>query len=72
MLLFRSEEHIERWCRAWGMERGGTMTPETCWRLAGAWYDSDRRRPEWRRRTAAESQEVFRSLGLTDPFWSLE
>ncbi len=71
MLLFRSEEHIERWCRAWRMVRGGTMTPDTCWQLAHAWYGPDRRRPEWRRRTQAEAQELFRSLGLTGPFWSL-
>jgi hypothetical protein len=26
MLLFRSEEHIDEWCRQWGRERGEAFT----------------------------------------------
>jgi len=70
MLLFRSEAHIDRWCGARDLERGGTMTPEQCWRLADAWY-RDRAKSSYRRRTADEAQELFTSLGLTGPFWQL-
>src|SRR5436305_9251093 len=34
MLLFRSEEHIDRWCAAWRLPRGAILTLETGWRLA--------------------------------------
>ena len=71
MLLFRSEEHIDRWCATWRFERGGTLSLEQGWKLARAWYGSDRRQPDWRRRTVDEAEALFAELGLTSPFWSL-
>ena len=71
MLYFRSEEHIDRWCNTWKMNRGGVMTLDQCWRLALAWYGPDRRAAEWRRRTVEEVEEVFGEVGLTSPFWNL-
>ena len=70
MLLFRSEEQIDRWCRAWGLPRGATMSPATCWSLAREWYH-DRCDPQWRRRTVDEAHSAFRQLGLTGDFWKL-
>ena len=71
MLFFRSEEHVEKWCRDWRFARGAVLTLGLCWRLAHAWYAADRRDPQWRRRTAGEAQSLFKELGLTSPFWSL-
>jgi hypothetical protein len=71
MLLFRSEEHVDRWLAAWKRERGGQLTLAQIWGLARAWYSADRRDPAWRRRTPGEVQEVFDGLGLTGEFWSL-
>jgi hypothetical protein len=71
MLLFRSEEHLDRWCESWRFERGGVLSLETAWRLARAWYESDRRQPEWRRRTLDETEKLFAELGLTGAFWNL-
>jgi Alkylmercury lyase len=51
MLAFRSEEHVERWCRNMGLERGGFLTPEQQWRLAEAWY-ANRLAADWQRRLA--------------------
>jgi len=70
MLLFRSEEHIDRWCSAWKLGRGATLTVEQTWRLADSWY-RDRLSPDWRRRTVDEAHELFRSLGLVSDFWRL-
>lgn len=70
MLLFRSEEHVARWCRDWNLPRGATLTPELCWRLSREWF-ADRRAPEWRRRTVEEAQALFAGLGLVSPFWQL-
>lgn len=70
MLLFRSEEHVERWCRDRGDPKGGVLTLDQLWRLASIWY-SNRLAPDWRRRTAEEAQEVFSSIGLTGEFWQL-
>ncbi len=71
MLLFRSEEHIERWRSAWGQPRGETLSPEQAWGLAKAWYSEDRRELDWRRKTAEEAQAIFGSLGLRSDFWRL-
>jgi len=71
MLLFRSEEHVDRWCAAWHLPRGGVLTPELTWQLAQAWYSADRRDPGWRRRTVDETEALFISLGLTGEFWNL-
>ena len=70
MLLFRSEEHLERWCAFRELPRGGMMVPEQCWQLARAWY-ADRLRPDWRRKTLEEAEAAFAAVGLTGPFWSL-
>lgn len=66
MLLFRSEEHVERS----GKLKGGLMTPEQMWRLADTWYH-DRDDPAWRRRSTDEAEQVFADIGLTGEFWKL-
>ncbi len=71
MLLFRSEEHVDRWCKAWRLERGAILTLDQQWRFAQAWYSPDRRDPTWRRKTPDEAEAVFTELGFTGPFWSL-
>ncbi len=70
MHLFRSEEDLNGWLTEHGHDRGATMTVDTCWRLARAWYP-DKMRPGYRRKTPEEAQAVFASLGLTGPFWQL-
>jgi hypothetical protein len=54
------------------MPKGAILDLNTCWRLAEAWYGEDRRDPHWRRRAADEAQALFKSLGLTSPFWNLQ
>ena len=66
MLLFRSEEHVERS----GKTLGAFMTPEQLWRLADTWYH-DRDDPAWRRRSADEAEAVFDEIGLGGEFWRL-
>ncbi len=69
MLLFRSEEAVEAWCRRRGHEVGGVMTLETTWELSRRWY-GDRLDPGFRGRTPAAAMAIFRSVGLTGPFWT--
>ena len=71
MLFFRSEEHVEKWCRDWRFERGAALRLAQCWQLAKTWYGADRRDPNWRRYSAAEAQAIFTGLGLTSEFWQL-
>ncbi|HEV2913106.1 MAG TPA: hypothetical protein VGX92_07310 [Pyrinomonadaceae bacterium] len=71
MLLFWSEEHVSKWCRDWNLPRGEVLALDTCWLLARAWFNADRREPSWRRRTVDEAEALFAELGLTSPFWRL-
>ena len=70
MLLFRAEEHIDRWCRTRSLARGATLTPEQGWRLAHGWY-KDKLKPDWQRHTAEEAEALIASVGLTGAFWNL-
>ena len=51
MLLFRSEEHIDRWSERTGIPRGESFSLKQGWTLARALY-ADRMSPTWQRKTA--------------------
>jgi hypothetical protein len=70
MVVLRSEEHLERWLVANGWEPGTTLTPVGLNELARGWWRT-RLEPDWRPRTAAESQAILDELGLTGEFWRL-
>lgn len=70
MLLFRGEEHVDRWVRARGGERGYAMPITTLWRVAETWYDG-RLDPRPLSRTIDEKQAILERAGLTGPFWQL-
>ena len=70
MLFFRSEDHVRAWCDARGRERGAVLSLDRAWRLADGWY-RNKLRPNWRRHTLEETEELLRAIGLTGRFWSL-
>ena len=70
MLLFRSEEHLNRWREPRPLPVTGSMPLVTMWQLANAWYH-DRFDPGWRRKTVEEAEQLFTELGLTGDFWQL-
>jgi hypothetical protein len=70
MVFLRSEEHLGRWLAAHEWEPGATLTPGRLNELARRWW-STRLDPDWRPRTAAESQVILDEVGLTGDFWRL-
>lgn len=68
MLLFRSEDHLERWLA--GRTKGATITVTKLAELAAAWW-GDRLDPGWRPHTREQNQAILARLGLTGPFWDL-
>lgn len=68
MLLFRSEDHVDRWLA--GRAPGATIQITKLAELAEAWW-GDRLDPEWRPRTREGNQAILDRLGLTGPFWEL-
>jgi len=71
MLLFRAEDHRDKWLAQRGLRHGATLSVVQQWDLARTWYGDNRLSRDWRRRTPEEAQAVFDSLGLTGPFWNL-
>ena len=70
MLLFRSEEHVNRWCTAREIARGSQFTPEQMWTVAKPWFERRLAR-DWRRFTVDEAHALFARAGLTGEFWTL-
>jgi hypothetical protein len=70
MPLFRSEEHVNRWCRVRDLPRRPLVSLDRLWELSVAWYRS-RLTPGARRPMGAEIRQIFDRLGLTDPFWQI-
>jgi hypothetical protein len=68
MLLFRSEETVNEWCRSNSIPRRPLINLEQLWQLALHWY-SNRSTVESRRPAADEMVSIFAALGLTGPFW---
>jgi len=70
MLAFRSEAHVDEWCRQRRIEKGAVFTLEQAWQLARAWY-AEKLSPDWQRATPGEAQALFAGIGLTGDFWRL-
>ena len=70
MLLFRDEEHVDRWCEARDVARGEVITVQQAWALAHGWY-KDKLKTDWRRHTPEETEALLASIGLTGTFWSV-
>jgi hypothetical protein len=68
MLLFRSEDHVDRWLA--GRGRGAAISSSKLADLAAAWWH-DRLSPDWQPHTREQNQAILDDLGLTGPFWSL-
>jgi len=68
MLLFRSEETVDRWCEEHGVPRRPVVTLDQLWELAVAW-SGNRLTVDSRRPAPDEMVGIFAGLGLTGPFW---
>jgi hypothetical protein len=71
MLLFRSEEHVARWCRMWNRPRGAVFSLQQGLRLAEVWY-GNRLSPSWRPFSVDQAQAALSSVGLRSSFWQLQ
>jgi hypothetical protein len=68
MLLFRSEESVNRWCQRHGIPRRPLLSLEQLWYLAVTWY-GNRLTVESRRPAADEMVDIFAHVELEGPFW---
>lgn len=70
MLLFRSEEHVDRWCAQRKLQKGAVLTIDQGWRLARDWY-AGRLAPDYRGKSPEELASILDRIGLTGPYWRI-
>ncbi|NOH02770.1 MAG: hypothetical protein HND47_12810 [Chloroflexi bacterium] len=68
MLLFRSEEWIDKWCQRNNLERGEVLTIQKVWEFSRLWYHN-RLSLEYHGRNIEQVVEIFRQAGLMSKFW---
>jgi hypothetical protein len=71
MLLFRSEEWIDKWCKRNNLKRGEVLTIHQVWALSKLWYQ-DRLSLDYHGRSIEQVAEVFRQSGLKSDFWYIQ
>ena len=54
----------------YGFSEAKTLSLETGWKLARAWYER-KLEPDWRRHSVEEAEALFAQLDLTGDFWRL-
>ncbi len=70
MLLFQSEEWIDKWCKRNNLERGEMLSIQQVWDLSKLWY-GNRMSLEYHGRSMEQVAAIFRQAGLTAKFWYL-
>ena len=70
MLLFRSEEWVDKWCQRSNLERGEMLSIQQVWALSKLWY-GNRMSLEYHGRSMEQVAEIFKQAGLTSKFWYL-
>jgi len=71
MLLFQSEEWIDRWCKRNKLERGETLSVAQVWNLSKLWYHN-RLSVDYHGRSVEQVAEIFKQAGLTSAFWYIQ
>ena len=70
MLLFQSEEWVEKWCKRHNLERGEMLSLGQVWELSKLWY-GNRMSLEYHGRSMEQVADIFKQAGLTAKFWYL-
>ena len=71
MLLFRSEEWIDKWCKRNNLVRGEVLTINQVWELSKLWYQ-DRLSMDYHGRKVEQAEEIFKQVGLNSEFWYIQ
>ena len=70
MLLFRSEDHVTRWCATRNLPVRPLVSLSQLWELSVAWY-ANRLTEESRRPMGDEVRAIFERVGLRGSFWEI-
>lgn len=68
MLFFRSEEHVDQWCKMNSVTKRPLVSLDQLWQLAVTGY-GNRLTIESRRPGPDEMVKIFSEIGLQGAFW---
>jgi|ThiBio_1000_plan_1041568.scaffolds.fasta_scaffold136432_1 hypothetical protein len=68
MVLLRSEEDVDEWCRTHNEPRGAVLPLDQAWQLSLAYF-GDRLDPHYRGHSGNQFRTMFRGIGLDSGFW---
>ena len=71
MLLFQSEEWIDKLCKRNNLERGEVLTIGQVWVLSKLWYHN-RLSVEYHGRSLEQAAKIFKQAGLVSDFWYIQ
>lgn len=69
--LFRSEEHVDKYCNENQVQRGGVISAQQAVELGKLWFNP-MLEPNWRPMSKNVISEMLEQVGLTDEFWKLD
>jgi len=70
ILFFSPADRVQGWCERHGRPLGALLDMRTAVALGRLWF-GDYASPEWKRKTPAQAEAIFRELGLDREFWNL-
>ena len=70
MLLFASENDIDKWCKRHGMKKGDIQPINKIWEFPKVWY-GNHLNPNWKKWTVDEAREIFERFGLVNRIWEM-
>ena len=70
MLVFRSEECVDRWLDQHDLTRGASMSLSRLWAMVQLWYDG-RLTADWRGLAPDRAQAILDQVGLTGDAWRI-
>ncbi|MCE7995184.1 MAG: hypothetical protein HEP71_24610 [Roseivirga sp.] len=71
MLVFESEEQIDRWTTKHNIKKGDIQPIDKIWQFSKKWY-GNHLNPEWTKWTIEEAKEMFEEFELSDSIWKLD
>ena len=71
MLVFESEEQIDKWSKKHNIPKGDIQPIDRIWNFSKKWY-GNHLNPDWTKWTIEEAKEMFREFELSDRIWKLD
>lgn len=70
MLLFETEQQIDRWSKTHRIAKGDVQPIAKIWDFSKVWY-GNHLNPDWKKWTSEEAKQIFDQFELTSEIWQI-